>query len=293
MYDYKLLEALAMVVRHGGFERAARAMFLTQSAVSQRIKQLEEELGQTLVVRTVPPRATAAGRALLRHVQQVQLLEQALADELVPAGTHGPARLPIAVNADSLATWLIDALAPLLEADRMRFELRVLDEERTHELLRDGEVVGCVSARSRPVQGCRMTAIGRIRYRLCATEDFRDRWLPEGLTAEAVARAPLVAFHRDDVLHRTLLGELLDEVPPTRPHFVPSFEQGCTLVRRGMAFGMLADAQGERLRASGELVDLAPGHVVDVPLYWHCWNVRSPLLGELTEALTARELQGA
>ena len=40
MFDYALLEALAAVVQHGSFERAARALNITSSAVSQRVKLL-------------------------------------------------------------------------------------------------------------------------------------------------------------------------------------------------------------------------------------------------------------
>ena len=48
MLDYKHIEALAKVIQEGGFERAAQALFLTQSAVSQRVRQLEESSGQIL-----------------------------------------------------------------------------------------------------------------------------------------------------------------------------------------------------------------------------------------------------
>ena len=112
MFDYKLLAALAAVVEQGGFERAAQVLGLSQSAVSQRIKLLEARVGQPVLVRETPPSATEVGRRLLNHVQQVRLLERDLQAQ-VPALDEGaaPERLRIALNADSLATWLAPALA--------------------------------------------------------------------------------------------------------------------------------------------------------------------------------------
>ena len=70
MLDYKLLEALAQVVQSGGFDKAAQELHITQSAVSQRVKLLEGQTGQILLARTTPPRATEAGRNLLKHFRR-------------------------------------------------------------------------------------------------------------------------------------------------------------------------------------------------------------------------------
>jgi LysR family transcriptional regulator, chromosome initiation inhibitor len=73
--DSRQLTAFAAVLREGSFEAAARSLHLTPSAVSQRIKLLEERLGRVLIRRAAPCTATGAGQALQRHAQQLQLLE--------------------------------------------------------------------------------------------------------------------------------------------------------------------------------------------------------------------------
>lgn len=293
MYDYKLLQALTMVVQEGGFERAARALHLTQSAVSQRIKLLEEELGQVLIIRSTPPQATPAGAALIRHCRQVSLLERGLAEELSLEGPEGRTSLRLAVNTDSLSTWFIPAVSDFLAEEDVLLDLRVLDEEMTHRLLRDGEVVGCISARAKAMQGCRVEPLGGIRYRLLATPDFAARWFPEGLSREGVGRAPLLAFTRDDLLHLRVLRAVLGRrLPPLPRHYVPSQEQLLTLVSQGLAYGMVPDFQSRELRAAGALLELAPGQHPVVQLHWHCWNLDSPLLRRFTQHLTegAQEL---
>jgi LysR family transcriptional regulator (chromosome initiation inhibitor) len=180
MFDYKLIQALHMVVISGGFEKAARELHLTQSAVSQRIKLLEEQTGQVLLARTTPPSPSRAGRLLLKHYGQVSRLEQDLAAELMPQGPRGFGSLTVGLNADSLATWFLDAVAPALKGKGMLVDLRVDDQEQTHRFMRDGEVLGCVSAREKPMQGCKVRYLGRMDYRMLASPEYAKRWFPMG-----------------------------------------------------------------------------------------------------------------
>src|SRR6201995_151704 len=114
MLDYALLDALAAVVRHGSFERAANELNVTPSAVSQRVKLLEERVGSVLVKRGNPCTATTSGALLCRHTERVQLLEAELARPLpaLPgASLQAWPTLRVAVNDDSVGTWFIDAIA--------------------------------------------------------------------------------------------------------------------------------------------------------------------------------------
>lgn len=294
MLDYKLLEALAMVVEHGGFERAARRLNLTQSAVSQRIRQLEEILGQPVLARSQPPAPTAQGVTLLRHARRVVLLEAELARELSPDADENPVpdadkpwqSLALAVNADSLATWFTGAVLPLLASQRLTLDLRVDDQERTHELLRSGEVAGCVSTRQTAMQGCRMQFLGVMRYHCACAPTFAKRWFPSGLTLEAARRAPAVVFNRDDTVHDRFLGLHLGASPGEAPrHHVPDSERFVDFVLGGAGYGLIPSLQAAKRLAKGALVDLAPASPMPVPLSWHCWNIPSALLSGIGDAL--------
>lgn len=298
MLDYKHLEALAAVVEEGGFERAARRLNVTQSAVSQRIRQLEESLGQPVLARTQPPSPTGPGKRLLRHARRVGLLEADLAQELTPgaAGHAGPAgadamgapwqTLAVAVNADTLATWFTAAVLPLLSRERLALDLKVDDQERTHELLRAGEVVGCVSTRPSPMQGCRASFLGLMRYHCAASPAFAARWFPQGLSLAAARQAPAVVFNRQDTVHDRYLAERLGDSPQNAPrHHVPNSERFVDFVLGGAGYGLIPHLQAAGPLAEGRLVDLLPGAPMPVPLYWHCWNLASPLLARLTRAL--------
>ena len=285
MLDYRLVEAFAVVVAEGGFEKAARVLHVTQSAVSQRVKLLEERAGCVLLVRSVPPRPTEAGRELLRHYRQVRLLE----DGLSVAGGEGEfAVLPVGVNADSLATWFFPALGGYLEEARVLLDLSVDDQSETHRLLRGGDVLGCVSASADPFQGCRTDYLGDMVYSLYGSPSYKTKWYSGDVTLETVERAPMLIFNRKDVMHGELLaGKLGVEPSGYRAFYLPSSEKFAPVIASGQVCGMLPWQQAAEYVERGELVDLLPGHAVTVRLHWHCWNLESPRLAGFTRALLA------
>lgn len=286
MLDYKLLEALAAVIEEGGFERAARRLNITQSAVSQRIRLLEESLGQPVLARTQPPAPTAPGRRLLRHARRVNLLESDLLRGIEPDDAAPWQTLAVAVNADTLATWFTGAVVSLLTHERLTLDLKVDDQERTHEFLRAGEVVGCVSTRQTAMQGCRAMFLGIMRYHCACSPAFAARWFPHGLTLEAARLAPAVVFNRQDTVHDRYLANSLGENPQQAPrHHVPNSERFVDFVMGGAGYGLIPHMQAAVPLSQGTLIDLAPDAPMPVPLYWHCWNIASPLLARLTRAL--------
>ncbi len=289
MFDYKLIEAMAMVAREGGFDKAAGKLHITQSAVSQRVKLLEEPAGQVLIARTTPPRETSAGRKLVKHYLQVKRLEDDLAGEMDEPAGKGFSSMTVGINADSLATWFMDAIRSFLLEERVLLDIRVDDQELTHRLLKEGEVTGCISTRDHPMQGCRIAYMGCMNYRMLAAPGFAAEWFPEGLAIEEVRRAPAVVFNRKDELHHKLLRQVLGEAPSPFPtHYVPSAEKFTEFIQSGVGYGMLPDHQSAPSVRDGRLVDLAPGRHASVNLYWHCWNLKSNLLETMTRHLIQR-----
>lgn len=288
MLDYKHIEALAKVIQEGGFERAARILFLTQSAVSQRVRQLEESCGQILISRTTPPQPTTAGKALLKHYQQVKLLEDGLSAELTASPEETMTTLTIGINADSLAHWFIAAISPILQQMELLIDLRIDDQEQTHSYLREGEVVGCVSTEASAIQGCRVEKLGTMIYRLLATPAFIERWFPDGISLETAEQAPAVIFNHKDRLHFHFFEQYLGMAPETiTAHFIPAPGQFLQVIADGNSYGMVPDWQGAELLESEQLQELLPGATLQVDLYWHCWNLAARPLQKFSDQLVA------
>jgi LysR family transcriptional regulator, chromosome initiation inhibitor len=297
-WDSRQLEALAAVVAEGSFDAAARALHVTPSAVSQRIRALENAAGSVLVRRARPVVATLPGQALLRLARQTELLGAEVAAELgaddaregaddAPtdgAASNGIVTVPLAVSADSLATWVLPALAQI---DGVTFDLHRADDSRTADLLREGIVMAAVTSQTAAVQGCRSTPLGIMRYRPACTRAFARRWFPHGPTPEALAAAPVVVFDRNDDLQDMYLREHAPRARPPR-HHVPSTVEYEETIRLGLGWGMLLERPsigGLQDGTGGGITLLAPDAVLDIPLFLQQWKLRSAVLDRVTAAL--------
>lgn len=269
-FDYDQLRALEAIVRRGGFERAAAGLSLTQSAISQRIRALEEQLGAPVLVRTSPPKATVLGQELLTLLEAVTRLE-AQCRKRLGEGSEEPWRtVTIGVNADSLSTWFLDALAQSILTERILLSLVVENEELTQTLMRRGEVIGCVTSNPRPLPGCDAVTLGDMRYQCVATPRFIRKYFPHGVDLDAIERAPAVLFNHSDRVHERFLQKLFPRAALRFPfHLVPSSEGFAGLVARGLAYGVVPSQQAEPLLRSRRLRAIHPEHEIRIRLYWH------------------------
>jgi LysR family transcriptional regulator (chromosome initiation inhibitor) len=288
--DSAQLDTFAAVIDEGSFDAAARRLRITPSAVSQRIKALESRLGQVLIQRTKPARSTEAGEALLRLARQVDLLET----EAVAAvkGKVEGLRLPVAVNADSLNGWFLPALLAVPPESVTAFDLRQEDQDHSAELLRNGTVLAAVTADPRPVQGCRVQALGKMRYLPVATPQYAERWLTGRPLAEALATAPMIVFNSKDMLQHRLLRKITRRRLDPPVHSIPAPGPFVRAIRLGLGWGMLEEEVADPDIAGGSLVEVAQGKYVDVPLYWQHWKLDSAVLNALTAAVLQAAADG-
>ncbi|MFC4160999.1 LysR family transcriptional regulator ArgP [Chitinimonas lacunae] len=289
MLDGRLLDAFLTVAREGSFERAATVLHLTQSAVSQRVRALETRFGQTLLTRSRPCLPTGAGQTLLRYLDRIRLLEEE-ASRALQGEEAGPSRLRIAVNADSLHAWFPAVLSEAFADTPYLCELELDNEDYTHELLAHGEVLGCVSTRPRAMRGCEAIALGALRYLCVAAPAFARRYFPRGLDRSTLLKAPALVYDRKDKLHNAYLAQEFGIGAEAYPfHLVPSSQAFVDLARLAFGYVLVPEPTVRTLLANGELVDLAPGRPLDMPLYWHAWQIQAPGV----EAVFRRIVTGA
>lgn len=292
-YDPAALECLAAIVEEGGFERAAQRLNVTQSAVSQRLRALEAQVGSVLIVRSRPLKPTSAGQLLLKHTKQLRLLRADLERDLqelapsAPGGSREDERISIAINADSIATWAMGALHDLVR-QRLPLEIITDDQDFTQEWLRSGQVLGCVTTLKQALRGCKMVPLGAMHYVAVASADFARQHLPQGLTPHNFRDVSFLSFNRKDDMAAEFVARTFGLKRVALNHlFVPSTEGQMRAVSAGWGVGVMPELLARGPIADGSLVDLVPGHFLPIQLYWHCWNLESELLDALTEALKA------
>ena len=245
MFDHRLIEALAAVLEEKGFVHAAGRLNVTQSAVSQRVKQLEDLIGQVLIVRETPPRATQAGERLLRYYRQVASMEEDVTADLGLSKEAGFRHLPIAVNGDCLSVWLLEATAPFLRKSKVTLEVFVDDQHHNLRLLKSGLVAGCVTSQRIAIQGFKSIRIGEMRYLLSASPSFRDTWFSKAFDRTSASKAPVVHFSREDQLQFRALSKVFGGpqiAPPA--HYIPSQSKFNEAIVLGLGYGMIPEVQG-------------------------------------------------
>lgn len=294
MLDYPAARAVFLVVQTGSFDGAAKALSVTSSAVSQRVRSLEERLGVILVERGTPCVATDEGRWLCRHMEQVGMLEDQLIDRFPQRRIQrraAPITLHIATNADSLATWFLSAIAPFANESGFLLNIAVDDQDHTAEWLRRGQVIGAVTALGKPVQGCQEKSLGKLRYHATASPEFIRHHFPSGITPEAMALAPALTFNQKDQLQQQWVQRQFGRQVALPTHWLPSAHGFVDAALAGMGWGLNPIHLVKQHLASGRLIELVPGATLDVALFWQTSRLAATSLTPLTRAIVDRARQ--
>lgn len=294
--DYEGLAVLTAVVRTGSFDGAADLLGVTQSAVSQRIKHMEERIGVSLIVRGRPSKATDEGLLLCQHFDYLTLLEKELFSRLSGAsvGTQETITVRIYVNNDSLATWFPSVIRELTQKTRIRLEIAADDQAFTEERLRSGDALAVVTSCDTPMPGSRSICLGLMEYMAVCTPDFYLNNYSQGVDLASLRKSSCIIFDRKDSLPATWVRLSFSEVPDLDAHFVPSFEGHLSCCVKGVGWAMMPTMTVQPYIEQGRLREVLPGKRVDVPLFWQMRNQSSEILKTLTEfveAEAARELR--
>ena len=287
-FDYVSLTVLSAVVREGSFESAAKALGFTQSAVSQRIKSLEEKAGSLLIVRGRPCVPTEVGLQLCNHLEQVSLLQHELNDrlsELIDGNEDTAATVRISVNNDSLATWFPAVIKRAVRELNVIFDLVPDDQEHTEGNLKSGEALAVVTANDQPIQGCRRISLGAMAYIAVASKEFYDTNFSEGVSPALLKGTSCLAFDRKDTIQDQWMNLCFGESVEVIAHMVPSYDGYVACCVNGIGWGLVPEAAAKRHLKTGELVELSPGKSVKVSLHWQSGTQSSEILRRLGDVV--------
>ena len=284
--DYDALRILEAVIRSGSFEAAARLYNVTQSAVSQRMKQLEERTGSVLIVRGRPCVPTEDGLLLCQHFEQVMLLEHELMQRMGDPTTmdgRRAAKIRVSVNSDSLATWFPEVLERASRELDLILEVIPDDQEFTEDRLKNGDALAVVTSHENTIPGATLTRLGTMEYLAVASPDFfATHFRADGVSLQTLSGAPTILFDRKDTLPEQWMENAFGDSVALPAHLIPSYEGllRCCLI--GVGWIMMPELTVGPLIAEGELIALNPEVTVSVPLCWQTRTQSSTLLLDLT-----------
>jgi LysR family transcriptional regulator (chromosome initiation inhibitor) len=285
MLPYNAVEALVVVIDCGSFQAAASKLHITQSAVSQRIALLEDQVGERLLLRSSPLQATKRGEQFIAHAKHLIEMEKSLLHGNSDLNTSNK-KIRIGVNADSVEIWLFDAAKEIVNSNNYLLELVIENEEYTFERMRGGEFFSCISTNSKSLPGCEVELLARIKYKCFCTLPFKKKYFPKGLIAvENVQSAPAVLFDNKDYFHQRFLKKIGIDTSIFPHHLVPSSRGFLDIINSGMAYGVLPELQAEDSVKKGQLVNLYPEISITVPWYWHYQRRELPMEQVFRKAL--------
>lgn len=270
--DYKLLSAFNAVIEQQSFELAAKKMFISQPAISQRIKTLEENLGQPVLIRSHPITVTPVGEKLLSHYKMVHQLESDLMPNILANAPGKPIKISLAVNADSIATWFLDAISPILKTHLVELNLLIASGTDTIGKLRSGEAIAGLTSVANPLPGYKTERLGTMNYILVASKEFQYRYFNKGVTKSSLKMAPSITYDHKDNMHDQFISKHFDvNANEYYSHRVSSSEAFVDLAKRGLAYCLIPELQIKDELESGELINIYPQAGLIEPLYWHSW----------------------
>lgn len=285
MLDYQSAHCFYQVAKLQSFDAAAQSLTLTQSAVSQKVKRLEQAFGAPLLIRERPIRLTKLGEQLMTHIQKVMLLEDGLWEQINSVGNEEP--LAVAVNNDVLATWFVEVLSEFAKQDTTKLHVKSHDQSKTRELLQRGEVMACVSDVGTPVSGGRSISLGSMNYELVASPEFVNLYFSTDGRREEVSQVPSLIFDEHDVLlwNRYQRECFWIDADTRKSHWYPSSHGFVELLKSGTVCALVPSVQIKNELEEGQLVSIFPDKVLQVPLYWHWYELGNPVLERLTRVI--------
>ena len=278
--DYRGIEALYTVLETQSFEAAAKKLYITQSAVSQRIKGLETRYGEPVLIRMLPYSPTKLGEVLIGHFKQICLLEEDLEQQLGTA-TEVP-HISIALNRDSLETWFLDLTQETDIFEQVKLEVIADDQELTLDYLKHGLVSACLSTSGREILGGQVRFLGEMEYVLVASPAFVEKYFSKGKFKECLQKAPAIKFDKNDKLHERYLEKFFHINGKELPYqIMPSVRGFKQLAVLGYGYGLIPTIDIVHELKTKQLLVLQADKIWKIPLYWHYWAVQSKLYQQL------------
>lgn len=252
--DLESLRCFVAAARHRSFRRAAREVALSPAAFSDRIKRLEDSMGERLFVRTTRScELSIAGERALPHAREALAAAQRCREAF--SASPLPFDLVLGTRYELGLSWLVPQLGPLETArpDR-RLHLTFGDTKALFDALETGDIDALITSARFSKSGVDVVVLHEERYALVAS--------PQCL--EAPLRGP-----RDAPAH-TLL-----DLSPERPlwrYFLDGRPAGETWNFEAVTrLGTIAAVRAELLHGRGIAVlpryfckrDLASGRLVE------------------------------
>ena len=256
------VRSLLTVAEHRSFSVAAQELRLTQPAVSQHVKQLEEQLGVDLLKRGKEGlRLTPAAAALLPTFRRFLSSNSAILDQLASLGQGTEQILRIASPASYAALFV----APAFKVVRERFphhnlNITEIDDEESFRLVRDGDIDFGITSVFVPSPGLHFEALHQD-FACVVMSEHNPLAKEAEIDDEAVVTQPMIRFPSGTTSHEwlTAIVEKTGKEPETIAE-VRQLVTGFQMIRQNLGVAVVPEGAAKACELPG---------LVTVPLVDH------------------------
>ncbi len=283
MIDYSALRAIEAVIEFQSFATAAKSLFISQSAVSQRINNIEAYIGERLLIRKQPYRATEKGKEYLSLLRKVSSLEQGLLRDKNDLSTLPTIKL--AINRDSLELWFYRVLQDSKLMQNLNFEIIADDQDLTLNFLKSGLVDLCISSEKNSIPNFSSIFIGKMEYRLVCAKDFYQKYFKGKENENAYLEAPAVIFDKNDETLNEVLSKVFKLTKNHSLNLIPSVQGFKNSILAGAGYGLLPLMDIKNELQNKRLIELNKKARLNIPLYLHHWNYQTKNSKQLVQKI--------
>lgn len=272
MFNNQELLTLIAVIDKGSFESAARSLFVTTGAISQRIKSLENKFGAPIIIRSSPPKLTKNGERIMLLARQISLLQKEVVDVL-SAKKEGRASVPIAVNYDSLTSWFLKVITRSCMETDILLDIKTTSKSATQQLLKDGTVIAAVTPSPEIIPGCKAVSLGALEYLPVCSRQFYQEHFKKGVSKQSLLKVPAIYFSNEDYSGNSFLKKFDLSPEDIRRYFIPETDGIIEMVKANMGWAPLPRFSLEK-HSEADLICFDP-HVFTIELFWKTWELSS------------------
>ena len=277
------IDAFLAVADKQSVHLAAAVLGIGQTAVTQRLRALEKEMGITLFTRSRKGmQLTAEGQILYRHASKIRQMEGELAANL--KGENQKIKIVITGPSSIMRTRVIPILPKLMkEYPFIAATLNIDDDDQGLDALKTGKADFALLPRSQVVDELDSKLLRSERYQLVGSKKWKGRSL-----AEIVEEESIVDFNPADTHTYNFLKKyrLLSKARKER-HFVNNTDGLAALVTEGGGYTVLSEDFIDVMPNGEKLINLADGRALEVEfaLAWYPRHELSPYLKDLIQLI--------
>ena len=269
-----LLKSFISVAKNKSVHLAAQELSLTQTAVSQRIKNLEKNLNSSLFIRSRRGmQLTQEGQILLRYCNDIEQIETQCLEDLGQQNKSSSIFLKISSDSTGIRTLILPFCQKLIKQyPQLKFNLQISDKGDQHEKLKSGSVDLAIIPKEYISKDMSYKPLKPQKYVLIIPAHWQKRDIKDIIISENI-----IDFDSNDKVTFNYLKKIgLFELCNKERHCINAIDQLVEFVNSGIGYSVITEQLYQQYYQSQNIIAYNPQLLYEHQLGL-CWYDRGIL----------------